>query len=168
MQHMNKTISPPTKPPRVSVPVDAETLAVFQRLGKAGNLSTGGAIAEWLRDTVEAAEFMAQKMEQARAAPKVVMREMHAYALGLADETGALMRQIAEKGAADRAASGKRSAPTPNAATAPPSCNTGGKLTKAKKTTTVSKSGFPLSKVPRTASVQAYADTNGIPPKAPK
>ena len=128
MQHMTKTLSPPIKPPRVSVPLDAETLAVFQRLGKAGNMSTGGAIAEWLRDTIEAAEFMAGKMEQARAAPKIVMREMHAYALGLADETGSLMRQLAEKGAADRAASGKRSAPTPIAARVPPSCNTGGKL----------------------------------------
>lgn len=117
--------------------MDAETLAVFQRLGKAGNMSTGGAIAEWLRDTVEAAEFMAQKMEQARAAPKVVMREMHAYALGLADETGALMRQIAEKGAADRAASGKPCAPPPlNEAPSPPSCNTGGKFTTGRKTKT--------------------------------
>jgi hypothetical protein len=133
MLHMTKTLSPPTKPPRVSVPLDAETLAVFQRLGKAGNMSTGGAIAEWLRDTIEAAEFMAGKMEQARAAPKVVMREMHAYALGLADETGALMRQLAEKGAADRAAGGKRSAPTPIAAHVPPSCNTGGKLPKGNK-----------------------------------
>jgi hypothetical protein len=128
MHHMSKTISPPTKRPRISVPVDSDTLAVFQRLGKAGNMSTGGAIAEWLRDTVEAAEFTAAKMEQAREAPRVVIREMHAYALGLSDETGDLMRKLAAKGAADRAASGKRSAPTPTAATFPPSCNTGGKL----------------------------------------
>ena len=33
---------------------------------------------------------MAEKLEQARAAPRIVAREMHAYALGLADETGAL------------------------------------------------------------------------------
>lgn len=132
MRHMNKTLSPPTKPPRVSVPLDAETLAVFQRLGKAGNMSTGGAIAEWLRDTVEAAEFMASKMEAARAAPKVVMREMHAYAMALADETGDLMRQIAAKGQAERA--GRSSAATggTSAAALPPSCNTGGKVTKGK------------------------------------
>jgi hypothetical protein len=88
MQHMDKPITPPAKPPRVSVPVTDEVLQVFQRLAKAGNMSTGRAIAEWLSDTVEAAEFMAATMERARAAPKVVMREMHAYALGLADETG--------------------------------------------------------------------------------
>lgn len=132
MQRMTKTISPPTKPPRVSVPLDAETLEVFQRLGKAGNMSTGGAIAEWLRDTVEAAEFMAQKMEAARAAPKVVMREMHAYALALADETGTLMRQIAEKGKAERAGRAGAATAGPSASPLPPSCNTGGKVTKGK------------------------------------
>jgi hypothetical protein len=36
-------------------------------MAKAGNMSTGGAIAEWLSETVEAAEFMAVKMEQAIA-----------------------------------------------------------------------------------------------------
>jgi hypothetical protein len=168
MRHMNKTLSPPTKHPRISVPVDAETLAVFQRLAKAGNMSTGGAIAEWLQETVEAAEFMASKMEQARAAPKVVMREMHAYALAMADETGAMMRDLAAKGAADRAVRRASAPARPAAGTAPPSCNTGGKVTEGKKTHKALKPGFPLPKVPRVASVQAYADTNGIPPKAQK
>lgn len=133
---MDKELSPPTKPPRISVPVSDEVLQVFQRLAKAGNMSTGRAIAEWLSDTVEAAEYMAATMERARAAPKVVMREMHAYALGLADETGELMRTLAEKGKAERAkASGtlarKRSAGERDdglSEATPPPCNTGGKL----------------------------------------
>ena len=79
MLHMDKTLSPPTKPPRVSVPVTEEVLQVFQRLAAASGMSTGKAMAEWLTDTVEAAEYMAQTLERARAAPKVVMREMHAY-----------------------------------------------------------------------------------------
>lgn len=133
---MDKTLSPPSKPPRVSVPVTGEVLRVFERLAKAGNMSTGRAIAEWLGDTVEAAEYLASTMERARAAPKVVMREMHAYALGLADETGQLMRDLAKKGEADRAGVG-RDAPAPAltrsgglSATLPPSGNTGGKGTK--------------------------------------
>lgn len=128
MLHMTKTLSPPTKPPRVSVPLSAEVLAVFQRLAKSSNLSTGSAIAEWLGDTVEAADFMASKMEQARAAPKVVMRELHAYALGLSDETGELMRQLAAKGAADRAALDALAPSRPGGRSVPPSCNTGGKV----------------------------------------
>lgn len=135
MLHMDKKLSPPTKPPRVSVPVTAEVLAVFERLAKAGNMSTGRAMAEWLGDTVEAAEYMASTMERARAAPKVVMREMHAYALGLADETGELMRNLAKKGQAERAGRAVGSggdAPAspegPAASPIPPPCNTGGKL----------------------------------------
>jgi hypothetical protein len=130
MLHMDKTLSPPTKPPRVSVPVSEEVLQVFQRLAAASGMSTGKAMAEWLADTLEAAEFMAQTLERARAAPKVVVREMHAYALGLADETGELMRQMAKKAEADRA--GGRASGAPHASTGgqpvPPSCNTGGKL----------------------------------------
>lgn len=53
-----------------------------------------------MADTVEAAAHMASMMERARAAPREVTREMHAYALGLADETGALMDQLRLKGAA--------------------------------------------------------------------
>jgi hypothetical protein len=67
---------------------------------------------DWLGDTVEAAEFMATKMEEARAAPKKVMREMHAYALGLADETGAVLEGIRSKAAAERKA---KRAPAPQA-----------------------------------------------------
>ena len=125
--HMDKELSPPTKPPRVSVPVTEEVLLVFQRLAKAGNMSTGRAIAEWLGDTVEAAEYMASTMERARAAPKMVMREMHAYALGLADETGDMLRKISKKVESDRA-SGRAGVSDAGADGIPPSCNTGGKL----------------------------------------
>lgn len=137
MLHMDKNINPPSKPPRVSVPVSAEVLEVFQRLAKAGNMSTGKAMAEWLSDTVEAAEVMASTMERARAAPKIVMREMHAYALGLADETGELMRQITRKGEIERsrqatAVARKRSAGDgsglPREPGTPPVSNTGGKV----------------------------------------
>lgn len=148
MLHMDKTLSPPTKPPRVSVPVTEEVLQVFQRLAAASGTSTGKAMAEWLTDTVEAAEYMAQTLERARAAPKVVMREMHAYALGLADETGELMRQIAKKSEADRA--GGRASGAPHAGTVglpiPPSCNTGGKLPTNTPKTIKAKPGFPRSK----------------------
>lgn len=129
MPNMSKNISPPTKPPRISVPVDAEVLAIFQRLGKAANLSTGKAIAEWLKDTVEAAELMAATVERARAAPKVVTAELHAMMLGMADQTKELQDKYAKfKGALpDRGAGGARPGP---AAPIPPSCNTGGKLPK--------------------------------------
>lgn len=142
MLHMAKKVIPPAKPPRVSVPVTREVFKVFQRLAKASNMSTGRAMAEWLADTIEAAEFMATSVERARAAPRVVAREMHAYALGLADETGELIRQIAKKGEAERVAAragGGGATPRRGNVTGgasgpadqiPPPCNTGGKLPK--------------------------------------
>lgn len=178
MLHMTKTISPPSstlKPPRVSVPVTAEVLAIFERLAKAGNMSTGRAMAEWLADTVEAAELMASTMERARAAPKIVTAELHAMMLGMADQSKELSEKFRSyrgnladfkegEAAAKRTASGKRSAPPSLDAAIPPSCNTGGKLPKGKTGATGVKSGFPLPP----AKVQAYADTNGIPPKGKK
>ena len=103
---------------------------------------------ERLPATVDAAESTAQTLDRAGAAPKVVMREMHAYALGLADDTGELMRQIARKSEADRA--GGRASAAPHAGTGgpliPPSCNTGGKLPTNPTKTTKAKPVFPRSK----------------------
>lgn len=121
-------------------------------------MSIGRSMGEWLGDTVEAADFMAAKMEQARAAPKLVMQEMHAYALGMADETGALLAKIREGGRGGGAA-GKRSAAAP-APLSPPVSNTGGKVPK----NNAKGSKFPLPP----AKVQAYAATNGVPPKGLK
>ena len=166
---MTKIISPPTKPPRVSVPVSADVLVIFERLAKAGNMSTGRAMAEWLSDTVEAAELMASTMERARAAPKIVTAELHAMILGMADQTKELADKYAKfkgplAGEPD-GVGGKRSATAAAGSPAPipPSCNTGGKLPQTQKAKPKRKSGFPLPP----ASVQAYADTNGIPPKGP-
>ena len=134
MQRMSKNISPPptSKPPRVSVPVSAEVLVIFERLAKAGNMSTGRAMAEWLADTVEAAELMASTMERARSAPKLVTAELHAMMLGMADQTKELADKYRKfKGPIDGTESGSASEaepPRPAAAPIPPSCNTGGKL----------------------------------------
>ena len=130
MRHMSKTISPPSRAPRISVPVDGDTLAIFERLAKAGNMSTGRAMAEWLKDTVEAAELMAATMERARAAPKVVTAELHAMMLGMADQTKELADKYAKfKGAAPSVTMGHAGGrPSGAEGTAPPSCNTGGKL----------------------------------------
>lgn len=138
MLHMDKTVSPPKKPPRVSVPLSAETLQVFQRLAKAGNMSTGRAIAEWLDDTIEAADLMASTMERARAAPKIVTAELHAMMLGMADQTKELADKYSRfKGSLDATTSdavgGKRRATAAaegGGESIPPSCNTGGKVPK--------------------------------------
>jgi hypothetical protein len=103
-------------------------------MGRATNQGTGAAIAEWLTDTHEAAELMASLLERARESPKVVMREMHSYALGLADETGDLLRKMTFQKNADGSARAGHGAALHGTGDAgdvppvPPSCNTGGKV----------------------------------------
>lgn len=127
---MTSTPTPPNV--RLTISVSPEVHATFQRMAKAGNMSISRAMGEWLGDTLDAAEFMAQKMEQARAAPRLVMAEMHAYALGLADETGDFIQKMKDMGKEDR----RRTAGSPDDTRAgagpasPPSSNTGGKGTR--------------------------------------
>lgn len=118
--------STPSPNIRLTITVSPEVHATFQRLAKASGMSISKAMGEWLGDTLEAVEFTAVKVEQARSAPKVVMREMHAYALGLADETSALMDQVRMVGEDAR-----RRAGAARPQRVPPSSNTGGKGQKA-------------------------------------
>jgi hypothetical protein len=107
---------------RLTISVTPAVHDAFQRLATASGHSISRTMGDWLGDTMDAALYTAKLIEKARAAPKKVMREVHAYALGLADETGELMAKITKAGAiaaaqAPRAPQG-----------APPSSNTGGKV----------------------------------------
>jgi hypothetical protein len=127
---MNTKLSPPSSI-RLTIPVDSDVHAIFQRLAKAGNMSTGRAMGEWLKDTVEAAELMASTMERARAAPKVVTAELHAMMLGMADQTKELADKYRKfKGpiGAESGSASEAQPPRHAAAPIPPSCNTGGKV----------------------------------------
>lgn len=131
------------KPIRLTISVTPEVHAAFTRLSAASGQSMSSCMGEWLGDTLDAVEYTATLMEKARMAPKMVMREVHAYALGLVDETGAVLNAMrsgqpitdipstAEKVRAARAAAasdkpqdggGRRRAGSP------PPCNTGGKV----------------------------------------
>lgn len=105
---MASTPSPSPDRIRLTISVSPETHATFQRLAGASNMSIGRAMGDWLADTVEAAEHAAELMEKARAAPKEVMRQVHAYALGLADETGSLLEQVRARSAPKRTDGGAR------------------------------------------------------------
>lgn len=106
---MTSTPSPTTEPVRLTITVTPEVHAAFRRLADASGMSMGKAMGEWLGDTLEAVEFMAEKMEQARAAPRLVMQEMHAYALGLADETKQVLDKVKKRERDARLANGEAS-----------------------------------------------------------
>jgi hypothetical protein len=98
------TSTPTPKNVRLTISVTPEVHATFERMAKASSMSLSRAMGEWLTDTSEAAEHMASLLERARGAPKQVVREMHAYALGLADETEEVLENMRKKGQADRLA----------------------------------------------------------------
>ena len=118
--------STPTQNIRLTITVTPEVHEVYQRLAQATSTSLGKTMGEWLESTIEGAEFMATKLEQARATPGLVMREIHAYAMGVADETGDLVERMRQKGRDDRSALA-RDARAGRPAPIPPSGNTGGK-----------------------------------------
>lgn len=122
------TTDTPTKNVRLTITVTPEVHQIFTRFAKAASMPVGRAMGEWLGDTIDAAAFTAQKMEEARAAPALVSRELHAYALGLADETGALiekMRSQGRKAQATPTESAARRAGTALAGLKTPPSNTG-------------------------------------------
>lgn len=120
---------------RLTITVTPEVHQIFSRFAKAASMPVGRAMGEWLGDTLDAAAFTAKKMEEARAAPALVSRELHAYALGLADETGAMIERMRQKGQEARA-SGQPLAARTTAQPVPmtPPSNTG--VTTVRKTTT--------------------------------
>lgn len=117
---------------RLTITVTPEVHETFTRFAKAASMPVGRAMGEWLGDTIDAATFIAKKMEDARAAPAMVARELHSYALGMADESGALIKRIRDDGVAARAAARPQDGRPPVARSPhPPSSNTGGKGTKS-------------------------------------
>ena len=144
MMHQPYPPYPMTTPKsiRLTITVTPEVHAAFDRLAKASGMSMSRCMGEWLGDTLDAIEYTATLVEKARAAPKMVMKEVHAYALGLADETGAVLKALRENSdlasipsaseVVKAARAGGVTAPGGRAdrsgGPVPPSCNTGGKV----------------------------------------
>lgn len=131
---------------RLTISVTPEVHEVFSRMSQAGGMSLGKCMGEWLTDTIDGAQFVAQKLVEAKAQPRLVMQEMQAMLQGARVEVDAVVAGMRKGGAAvdTRPAGGVGLA-------LPPSSNTGGKL--------------PGKTLPP-AKVQAHADTNGVPPKS--
>lgn len=67
------------KPIRLTIPVDPETHAVFQRLADVGGKSLGAAMGEWLQSTRDAAASIAMQLDELqlgvrRASSEIVAR----------------------------------------------------------------------------------------------
>lgn len=113
---------------RTTISLDPEVHAIFVRMAEAAGQSVSRCMGDWLADTAEGAQLVALKMQEARNAPKTVMRELQAMARGLVDEVDTTLDAIRKKslGGAGQAKAQPRMAGSARAL--PPSSNTGGKV----------------------------------------
>ncbi len=92
---------------RTTISIDPQVHEIFKTMADAAGMSTSRMMGEWLADTAEAAQVIADKMVRARKAPMAVMREMQAYAQGINDEVDKSIEEIRQ-----RSRVGVRSAPS--------------------------------------------------------
>jgi hypothetical protein len=104
---------------RTTISLPPEALEIFKRMAEAGNMSVSRCMGDWLTDTADAAELITLKMEEAKRAPMMVMREMRAMVAGLNSSVIDTEEEVRQRRAAR--------APAGAAAQQPPSSNTGGK-----------------------------------------
>ena len=112
---------PPHKVPlrpniRLTISVTPETHEAFQWLATASGTSLGKAMGDWLADCRQAVEFTAAKVEEAKAAPGLAMRQLHSYAQALTDQS----TQLVERARKERAPGGRVAPPPGGPATTPP------------------------------------------------
>ncbi len=114
---------------RLTITVTPEVHAVFSRMAETAGLSLGKCMGDWLEDTMEGAQFVAQKMDDAKRAPKVVMRELQALSKGFSEEVDSLAKQIRQGRPADGAVRQPQAGAGGAAAAGlfAPASNTGGK-----------------------------------------
>lgn len=87
---------------RTTISLDPEVHAIFVAMAEAAGTSVSRCMGDWLADTAEGAQFVAGKMQEARRAPKTVMREMQAMARGLVAEVDQTVSEVRRKSLAGR------------------------------------------------------------------
>lgn len=109
---------------RTTISVDREVHEIFKRMAEAAGMSVSRMMGEWLADTADGAQFVAQKMIEARQSPTVLMREMQAFAKGMNDEVDKTIEHM-RKGVAGGLRSGSPAALSASVKRKAPSSNTG-------------------------------------------
>lgn len=107
---------------RVTVSVDPEVLDVYRTMASAAGISLSYCLGEWLADTIDGAQMVASKMQEAKQAPIRVMREMQSILHGAHQEAGEILGKLRVEGVRSAVA---QAGVAPRQAITPPS-NTGG------------------------------------------
>lgn len=128
--------STPTKTVRLSVPVTPEVQAIFQRLAEASGRSMAASMSQWLMDTRQAADLMAENLERLRESPGELVARVKLHISGVEDAAQMVIDEAISRAEQDdfegkpRGLKGLASdAPKgPAKPLTPPSSNTGGKV----------------------------------------
>lgn len=124
--------STPTKSVRLSVPVTPEVQATFQRLAEASGRSMAASLSQWLVDTQQAADLMADNIERLRASPGDVVARVRLHTASLEDFAEQAIEDAMNRADEMEFQGGKgrgRTLARDARAATPPSSNTGGKGT---------------------------------------
>lgn len=109
---------------RLTIPVSPQVHAVFTRLSEVSGLPVGRCMGEWLEDTIDSAQLVAAKVEQAKRSPVAVLREIQGMMHGYQGEVAEVLdrvRQAKREGGGHARAAGATGGARPKA----PSSNTG-------------------------------------------
>lgn len=128
--------STPTKSVRLSVPVTPDVHAAFQRLANASGRSMAASMGQWLIDTKDAAEVMAENLERLRGSPGDLLMKVRLHTASVEDMAQLAMDEAAERfereggagGAALLAGTAGGTSRASKKPLTPPSSNTGGKV----------------------------------------
>lgn len=108
---------------RVTLSMDAEVLANYQRFAKLSNQSLSAFINGWLADTEDSADYLSVQLYAERDDVRQMQRSLLQRLESVESSIGPVGK---------RRAAGVGAAPPPRARPAPPSCNTGGKFANGK------------------------------------
>lgn len=111
MHHMKTA----TKRIRLTIAVTPEVHETFQRMAEAGRISISRAMGDWLADTSEAAQFMAETMEKAKKMPSMATGELVGFAEAVQAQAGDILKRMG----AHRAPHGADAAPSGTAQAKP-------------------------------------------------
>ena len=109
---------------RTTISVDKEVHQIFVAMAEAGGMSVSRCMGEWLADTADGAQFVANKMQEAKDSPKLVMRELQAAAMGLHGLADDILSEVKSRKTPPTDRAGARRAAVSSGAKAP-SSNTG-------------------------------------------
>jgi hypothetical protein len=110
---------------RTTISVDPQVHAIFKQMAAASGMSVSRCMGEWLADTADGAQLIAQKMEEARRAPMAVMRELQSMVAGNSDMVETAIREMRENSLRSGRPAVRASGADGSAAANPPSSNTG-------------------------------------------